>query len=480
MRFRVPNTGGQQAADGVGSFFRALAMAPMAEAQAADAARQAQAKESLIGAQTEQARANSRFNNAKADQEADLTQRRGLGGMIGDAAMANGVAPYQVADFVQFAQTGQMPQQYQPPPVDGVGPYEPPPAIYQDDTVSKIWKMLGLNNQTLAFGRGDVSNVASATGAYQDQGAMDQAMTAANSGDYMKSSALSAVRGKKEFTPFKEVGTTGTALNQITGAQHVANPALNSLFDEQGRALIGRNDAAAGASKASAANSYSAAGQHRAATDKLRMEISQGGSTGQVQVVPAADGSVMLVDKRTGQARPAIGPDGSPVQGKGPPVKALPSSAAKGFLDNMTNLRRAETALALVSGESVGTAVGDTKATGMKGLLPNSALNYFDPKGVDTRAAIADLGSLVIHDRSGAAVTASEFPRLAPFIPTAYDDPATVKKKLAMFVQNYRAIVDDAAEFYQQSGYTVPGTAGARNGAPSEQTKTPDPLGLRR
>ena len=34
MRFRVPNTGGQQAADGVGSFFRALAMAPMAEAQA--------------------------------------------------------------------------------------------------------------------------------------------------------------------------------------------------------------------------------------------------------------------------------------------------------------------------------------------------------------------------------------------------------------------------------------------------------------
>ena len=477
MRFRVPNTGGQQAADGVGSFFRALAMAPMAEAQAADAARQAQAKESLIGAQTEQARANSRFNNAKADQEADVTQRRSLGGMIGDAAMANGVAPYQVADFVQFAQTGQMPSKYQPPQVDGVGPYEPPPAIYQDDTVSKIWKMLGLNNQTLAFDRGNVEDVAKATGAYQDQGAMDQALAAANSGDYMKSSALSAVRGKKEFTPFKEVGTTGTALNQITGAQHVANPALNSLFDEQGRALIGRNDAAAGASKASAANSYAAAGQHRAATDKLRMEISQGGSTGQVQIVPGADGSVMLVDKRTGQARPAVGPDGAPVQGKGPSLKAMPGSAAKGHLENLTNLRRAETALSLVNGEAVGNAKGDKNATGWKGLMPNSILNRVDPKGVDARAAIADLGSLVIHERSGAAVTASEFPRLAPFIPTAYDDPETVKKKLALFVQNYRAIIDDTTDFYEQSGYTVPGVGGRSHqpGAPA-----PDPLGLRR
>jgi hypothetical protein len=77
-------------------------------------------------------------------------------------------------------------------------------------------------------------------------------------------------------------------------------------------------------------------------------------------------------------------------------------------------------------------------------------------------------------------VTASEFPRLAPFVPTAYDDPATVKKKLALFVQNYRAIIDDSAEFYRQSGYTVPGNAGASNADPTNQNPTPDPLRLRR
>lgn len=136
--------------------------------------------------------------------------------------------------------------------------------------------------------------------------------------------------------------------------------------------------------------------------------------------------------------------------------KPLPISAANGLLSNQQNLRRAQQALAMVNGETVDGAVGDPNATGKKGWIPNQVLNRMDPAGVETRAAIADLGSLVIHDRSGAAVTASEFPRLAPFIPTEKDDAATVKKKLALFTKNYQAVVDDASEFYKSSGYRVP------------------------
>ena len=73
---------------------------------------------------------------------------------------------------------------------------------------------------------------------------------------------------------------------------------------------------------------------------------------------------------------------------------------------------------------------GDTAATGFKGYLPNTILNRIDPQGVDARAEIADIGSLKINDRSGAAVTASETPRLLPFIPLATDDKDTVLKKL--------------------------------------------------
>lgn len=136
--------------------------------------------------------------------------------------------------------------------------------------------------------------------------------------------------------------------------------------------------------------------------------------------------------------------------------KALPISAAKGLMENQQNLRRAQEAQALLNGQNVGKAVGDKEATGWKGYAPDALLQRFDPAGIDTRAAIADLGSLVIHDRSGAAVTAMEFPRLRPFIPSDKDDPATARKKLNRFVMEYQNIVDEATGFYKESGYKVP------------------------
>lgn len=151
--------------------------------------------------------------------------------------------------------------------------------------------------------------------------------------------------------------------------------------------------------------------------------------------------------------------------------KALPAGAASGLLENHRNLRRAEDALSLLQGNDVGTATGDKNATGIKGYLPNSVLQRFDPSGVDTRAAIADLGSLVVHDRSGAAVTAAEFPRLAPFIPQASDSPDAAQKKLENFKRVYQTTNEDAREFYRASGYNVPDLA---SGQPSA-TPAPGP-----
>lgn len=173
----------------------------------------------------------------------------------------------------------------------------------------------------------------------------------------------------------------------------------------------------------------------------------------QPQIVQT-DSGPMVMD-RSGNARPIMGPDGQPVKGKST-EKALPTSAAQKLMENQQNLRRAEQALALVTGENVGEAKGDKNATGWKGFVPNTILNIADPAGVDARAAIADLGSLVIHDRSGAAVTAAEFPRLRPFIPAATDDAATVQKKLRRFVDEYRKTTQEAGDFYKESGYKVP------------------------
>ncbi len=162
-------------------------------------------------------------------------------------------------------------------------------------------------------------------------------------------------------------------------------------------------------------------------------------------VIVQTDAGPVLTDPRTGQSIPLTGPDGATL---GPKLKDAPAAVQKAMIENGTNLRRAERALALVQGTDVGEAKGDKAATGLKGYLPNQILNRIDPTGVDARAQIADLGSLVIHDRSGAAVTASEFPRLAPFIPTEKDDNASAQKKLKRFVQVYKEEIEATQQAY--------------------------------
>jgi hypothetical protein len=53
-----------------------------------------------------------------------------------------------------------------------------------------------------------------------------------------------------------------------------------------------------------------------------------------------------------------------------------------------------------------------------------------DPKGVGPRAEVANIGSQKLHDRSGAAVPAAEFPRLKPFIPGTDDRAEAIITKL--------------------------------------------------
>lgn len=180
------------------------------------------------------------------------------------------------------------------------------------------------------------------------------------------------------------------------------------------------------------------------------------------QVIQTDEG-FSLVDKGTGKVTSLTDASGKPLS---PKLKDAPPAVQRAMIENGANLRRAESALRLVSGENVGEAAGDKSATGLKGYLPNQVLNRVDPKGVDARAAIADLGSLVIHERSGAAVTAAEFPRLAPFIPTEKDDAPTVKKKLKRFVQVYKDEMSAAQSAYgPDSGYRQLGKSPSAPGA---------------
>ena len=164
--------------------------------------------------------------------------------------------------------------------------------------------------------------------------------------------------------------------------------------------------------------------------------------------VVQTDAGTMLVDPRSGTAK-QVTANGQPLQ---PNLKSLPAPIQKALLENDAALRKVDKALAAIKDYP--------DALGAANYLGDTIRQRTDPKGVDARALVADIGSLKIHDRSGAAVTASETPRLKPFIPAATDNVATVRKKLALFRQEYEGIQSDINSTYtREQGYKVPNTA---------------------
>ena len=127
-------------------------------------------------------------------------------------------------------------------------------------------------------------------------------------------------------------------------------------------------------------------------------------------------------------------------------IKPIPDKINASVLENHQAINKLDDALDLLE--------SNKDAIGLKGNLGQFLLNKLDPKGIDTRAAIADIGSIVLHDRSGANVTVGESPRLLPFIPTPSDDYNAAKGKLAR-MRKYVSEEQDAikATYSKEQGF---------------------------
>ena len=155
-------------------------------------------------------------------------------------------------------------------------------------------------------------------------------------------------------------------------------------------------------------------------------------------------------------------------------IKPIPEPINAAVLQNHQAINKLDDALDLLE--------ANKDAIGLKGNLGQTVLNKLDPKGISTRAAIADIGSIVLHDRSGAAVTNTEGSRLLPFIPTPSDDYNAAKDKLTR-MRKYAAEEQDAlkATYSKEQGFkdfpNLPARAGVNKppvGAPPEAKKAPD------
>lgn len=191
----------------------------------------------------------------------------------------------------------------------------------------------------------------------------------------------------------------------------------------------------------------------------------------QPQVVETGDGFA-LVNKQSRTATPIEKPDGSMLE----KVKDMPSEFQNALMKNTQLGTKITTAGRLLNGEKVGDLQGDPKAIGPAiGRFPEAA-NIVDKKGVATRAAVADIGSQVIFNRSGAAVSVGEFERTKPFIPLATDTPEAARTKLKQLHQaidqENRALIENA----KRQGFKTPKTDQKADPLNLRQS---DPLGLR-
>lgn len=110
------------------------------------------------------------------------------------------------------------------------------------------------------------------------------------------------------------------------------------------------------------------------------------------------------------------------------PIMGLPPVERRNVIGNVQKMSVIDAAI-----EELGQypdAVGPKRGMTPGWLRDRNVPMVGDPQGVMPRALMANLSSLEIRDRSGAAVTAAEFPRLQPFIPSVGDDYETVIKKL--------------------------------------------------
>ena len=106
---------------------------------------------------------------------------------------------------------------------------------------------------------------------------------------------------------------------------------------------------------------------------------------------------------------------------------AMPAKVRATYAENSARIQILDAATAAIDKYPAAFDYGKT------GWIPDEVLQRTDPKGVDARAMVFNIGSLMIHARSGAAVTAAEFPRLKSFIPHTGDGYDKIRKNLALF-----------------------------------------------
>lgn len=195
---------------------------------------------------------------------------------------------------------------------------------------------------------------------------------------------------------------------------------------------------------ASAAPRVAAMGAAVTPKEKARILTAQ-----EVATIPGLDPNIVYQQSPEG----TITPVGGQKQGQ---LKPLPAPVLQARASNVAALRNIDTALSLLDPKNKTEAAKNArKAIGTgTGMLGDTFTQWNDPKGVDFRAQIGQIGGIIIKDTSGAAVSLSEDQRLAKWVPMVTDTPTAAAGKLKNLkreiMQRNQAISDT---FSEDQGY---------------------------
>lgn len=141
-----------------------------------------------------------------------------------------------------------------------------------------------------------------------------------------------------------------------------------------------------------------------------------------------------------------ISPEGKvePISGGAAGLKQVPPKIASGYTGNVAAMKQIDQAIAAIR--------ANPGSVGFLRMAPDAINQRVDKPGIAARAQLTNIGSLKMHERSGAAVTAAETPRLLPFIPQVSDTPDAAIKKLEQLKHQYQG-ENDAMEVAYSDGY---------------------------
>lgn len=389
----------------IGSFFGGN---PQAQAAGEMAGLQRVALEDQIGQR-----------RAKAAAEAQQAQMVTPDASRDRVMAALGIPQDALPDLQQWRQSGRLPA-YETLPEGEAGPVAARPQYLSDDNLGKFGKFFAADQAVLSGAAKSLKDFMESGGALAQSGLTEQIASGAMT-PQMGGARVAAIEGKPLYN-FNEFGTG----DNFAGTVDVNNPAAKNFAQYRG--------AQTAAQKANAVQSYASADASRASAAKTRADAAQGARTGNVQIVTDAAGRVMLVDKTTGQARPAIGPDGSPVGAALKPAKAMTEAQGKAMLFG-SRMQESSRLLDALEEKGVMTPSLTKMAVEQVPLVGGAlgmAANAFvaSPEQQQVEQAQRDFVNAVLRRESGAVISDTEFANAAKqYFPQPGDDPSTRAQK---------------------------------------------------